>query len=128
MAITLLATSILEQLTKLEAEVMRLWAEVAELRARNESLQRENERLQGDNVALQRKLGKNSQNSHKPPSSDGYRKKRGQSGTPKWEEHAVGGLNGYNWRSKSHTKWTFIYQSVVGCVGKRLRRAKRTDW
>jgi hypothetical protein len=60
---------LLKRLSSLEAQIVRLQAEVADLRA-------ENARLQAENIELRRRLGLNSQNSHKPPSSDGYRKKR----------------------------------------------------
>ncbi|MGQ9742654.1 DUF6444 domain-containing protein [Chloroflexus sp.] len=38
-------------------------------------LQTETARLQAENAELRRRLGLNSSNSHKPPRSDGYRKK-----------------------------------------------------
>jgi regulator of replication initiation timing len=67
---------LLKRLSSLEAQIVRLQAEVADLRAENARLQAENARLQAENIELKRRLGLNSQNSHKPPSSDGYRKKR----------------------------------------------------
>ena len=70
-----LAISDLEQrLADFEAEVSRLRAEV--------------ERLKAENAELRRWLEKNS---HKPPSSDGYWKKRVQPAMPKGEKRAVGG-------------------------------------
>ncbi|MBM3152277.1 MAG: IS66 family transposase, partial [Chloroflexi bacterium] len=66
---TLLITVLEKRLADLEAEVVRLQAENAELR---------------------RRLVMNSQNSHKPPSSDGYRKKRVQPALPKGEKRALG--------------------------------------
>ena len=72
---------LLKRLATLEAEVARLQAEVA--------------RLQAENAELRRRLGMNSQNSHKPPSSDGYRKKRAQPGLPKGEKKATGGQTGH---------------------------------
>ncbi len=68
--------ALLERLSSLEAEVTRLQAE-------NAYLQAENARLQAENGELRRRLGLNSTNSHKPPSSDGYQKKRVQSAMPK---------------------------------------------
>ena len=67
---------LLKRLSSLEAQIVRLQAEAADLRAENARLQAENDRLQAENIELKRRLGLNSQNSHKPPSSDGYRKKR----------------------------------------------------
>jgi transposase len=78
----LLAISILEKrLADLEAEFSRLQAE--------------NARLQAENAELRRRLEQNSQNSHKSPSSDGYRKKRVQPALPKGEKRAVGGQVGH---------------------------------
>ena len=89
MAEELLAISILERrLADLEAEFSRLQAEVARLQA-------ENGRLQAENVELRRRLEQNSRNSHKPPSSDGYRKKRVQPALPRGEKRAVGGQVGH---------------------------------
>lgn len=58
-------------------------------------LEAEVARLQAENAELRRRLGMNSQNSHKPPSSDGYRKKRLQPAMPKGEKRARGGQTGH---------------------------------
>nr|BAL56953.1 transposase [uncultured Chloroflexota bacterium] len=79
---------LLKRLASLEAEVARLQAEVARLGA-------ENARLQAENAELRRRLGLNSQNSHRPPSSDGYRKKRVQPALPKGEKRVSGGQPGH---------------------------------
>jgi transposase len=84
--------ALLKQLASLEAEVARLQAEVARLRV-------ENTRLQAENAELRRRLGLNSDNSHKPPSSDGYRKKRVQPALPKGEKRASGGQPGHKGRT-----------------------------
>lgn len=82
MAEEALLINVLEkQLADLEAEVVRLQAEVV--------------RLQAENAELRRRLEMNSQNSHKPPSSDGYRKKRVQPALPKGEKRALGGQVGH---------------------------------
>jgi transposase len=70
----LLIDALLEKLAALEAEIQRLKVENAELRHR---------------------LEKNSQNSHKPPSSDGYRKKSVQPALRKTEKRAPGGKAGH---------------------------------
>jgi len=62
--------------------------------AENARLQVENARLQAENAELLRRLGLNSQNSHKPPSSDGYRKKRVQPALPKGKK-PLGGQAGH---------------------------------
>ncbi|MFN3308344.1 MAG: DUF6444 domain-containing protein, partial [Anaerolineales bacterium] len=90
------AISILQKrLTELEAEVQRLHRTVAELRAENEQLRAENAQWRAENAELRRRLGMNSQNSHKPPASDGYRKKRVQPAMPKGKKRARGGQAGH---------------------------------
>jgi len=69
-----LIDELLEKLSAFEAEIQVLKAENAELR---------------------RRLEMNSQNSHKPPSSDGYRKKSVQPALPKGEKRAPGGKAGH---------------------------------
>ncbi len=86
-----LAIRMLERrLAEQEAEIKRLHATVARLLSENEKLRAENAelraeiaRLQAENAELRRRLEMNSSNSHKPPSSDGYRKKRVQPALPK---------------------------------------------
>ena len=69
-------------------------------------MQAENIRLQADNAELRRRLGLNSGNSHKPPSSDGYRKKGSDRPCPK-EKRVSGGQPGHK--------------------GKTLRRVEQPD-
>jgi transposase len=59
----------------LRQEVAELRGEVAALRQENAALRQENAELQQENADLRRQLGKNSGNSSKPPSSDGFKKK-----------------------------------------------------
>jgi regulator of replication initiation timing len=47
--------------------LLQALAEIAQLKL-------ENTKLQAENAELRRRLGMNSSNSHKPPSSDGYKK------------------------------------------------------
>lgn len=58
-------------------------------------LEGEIQRLKAENVELRRRLEMNSQNSHKPPSSDGYRKKSVQPAFPKTDKRAPGGKTGH---------------------------------
>jgi len=58
-------------------------------------LEAEVERLQAENAELRRRLGQTSQNSHKPPSSDGYRKKSVRPALPKPDQRAAGGQVGH---------------------------------
>jgi transposase len=80
---------------------------IAELLKRLAALEAEVERLKTENAELRRRLEKNSQNSHKPPSSDGYRKKSVQPGLPKRGKQAPGGKPGHK--------------------GKTLRQVERPD-
>jgi len=85
---------LLKRLAVLEAEGASLQAELAHLRTENARLQAELAHLQAENAELRRRLGLNSQNSHKPPSSDGYRKKRIQPALPKGKK-PLGGQPGH---------------------------------
>jgi transposase len=69
-------------------------AQLEELLERIAALEAENLRLKAENAELRRRLGLNSENSHKPPSSDGYKKKRVRPGLPK-EGKAMGGQKGH---------------------------------
>lgn len=91
--------ALLRRLASLEAEVAHLRAENARLQAEVVRLQAENARLQAENAELRRRLGLNSGNSHKPPSSDGYRKKRVQPALPKGEKRTSGGQPGHKGRT-----------------------------
>jgi transposase len=65
------------------------------LKALNKQLLEENERLKAEIAELRRRLGLDSGNSHKPPSSDGYRKKTVKPGLPKDGKRAHGGQEGH---------------------------------
>lgn len=68
--------------------------EINALKALIKQLLEENERLQAENAELRRRLGLDSTNSHKPPSSDGYAKKTVKPGLPK-ESKPKGGQAGH---------------------------------
>jgi hypothetical protein len=72
----------------------RTWTATSPL-TRLENLEAEIERLQTENAELRCRLGVNSNNSYKPPSSDGYRKNRARSALPK-EKRSFGGQKGHN--------------------------------
>lgn len=80
---------------------------IAELLKQLAALEAEVGRLEAENAELRRRLDKNSQNSHKPPSSDGYRKKSVRPGLPRQEKQAPGGKPGHK--------------------GKTLRQVERPD-
>ena len=92
---TMVIANLLERLTALEASIAYLEAENARLQAENARLQAENTRLQAENAELRRRVGLNSSNRHKPPSSAGYRTKRVQPALPN-EQRASGGQAGHN--------------------------------
>jgi transposase len=68
---------------------------IEELIERLATLEAEIQRLKAENAELRRRLELNSQNSHKPPSSDGYRKKTVCPAIPKGEKRAPGGKPGH---------------------------------
>ena len=78
-----------------------------ELLERLSALEGEIQRLKAENAELRRRLEMNSENSHKPSSSDGYRKKTTQPGLPKGEKKSPGGKAGHK--------------------GKTLRQAEKPD-
>lgn len=57
------------------------------------------EQLEAENAELRRRLGLDSTNSHKPPSSDGYRKKTVEPGLPKETGRRNGGQEGHTGRT-----------------------------
>ena len=65
------------------------------LKAIIQQLVAETERLKAENAELRRRLGLDSANSHKPPSSDGYQKKTIKPGLPQGEKQAKGGQPGH---------------------------------
>jgi transposase len=69
------------EISQLKTLVSQLMATIELLRCENEQLRSENEQIKAENnklvlrvTELEHRLNQNSQNSHKPPSSDGYRK------------------------------------------------------
>jgi transposase len=69
----------------LKALVKQLWEKI--------------ERLEAENAELRRRLGLDSTNSHKPPSSDGYHKKTVAPGLPKEKGRRNGGQKGHPGRT-----------------------------
>lgn len=57
------------------------------------------EQLEAENAELRRRLGLDSTNSHKPPSSDGYHKKTVRPGLPKEKGRRNGGQEGHSGRT-----------------------------
>ncbi len=69
-----LLQELLLRVVALEEKNMLLCADNLELKRENAELRKENAELKKENAALKHRLGLNSNNSHKPPSSDGYTK------------------------------------------------------
>jgi transposase len=85
--------SVLKDLVyELLSRVEQLESENGSLRAENTQLKSENAALRAENARLRAQLDKNSKNSHKPPSSDGYRK---QPALPQTRGKKTGGQLGH---------------------------------
>ena len=67
--------SLEEEILVLKSLVSSLLERVSQLEAENAELRLENIALKNENFELKARLAKNSTNSHKPPSSEGYGKK-----------------------------------------------------
>jgi len=80
----------------LRSLVLQLLKRVEVLESENEQLRLENSRLKKENTDLHTRLKQNSNNSHKPPSLDGYKKKPA---IPKQKGKKTGGQKGH----KGHT-------------------------
>jgi transposase len=72
--------------------------EIEPLKALVKELREENERLKAENAELRRRLGLDSTNSSKPPSSDRYKKKTVAPALPR-ENHRKGGQEGHKGRT-----------------------------
>lgn len=80
-----------EEILTLKTLVNTLLTRVSQLESENSILRQENILLRQENIELKSQLSKNSSNSHKPPSSDGYSKKPA---IPKESTKSVGGQQG----------------------------------
>ncbi len=79
------------EISSLKILVSSLLSRVSQLESENSALREENILLRQENLELKSRLEKNSSNSHKPPSSDGYAKKPA---IPKTTDKSVGGQLG----------------------------------
>ena len=78
--------------------------DISALKALIEQLQQKIDRLENENAELRRRLGLNSGNSDKPPSSDGCRKKTVKPGLPKDGKGADGGRKGHKGKTPRRTE------------------------
>ena len=85
--------SLEEEILVLKSLVSSLLERVSQLEAENAELRLENIALKNENFELKARLAKNSTNSHKPPSSEGYGKKPA---FPKVSTSKIGGQIGHN--------------------------------
>jgi transposase len=81
-------------LLKVLSDLSSLQEEVKKFREENGALRADNIRLQAENAEVRRLLGRNSSNSHKPPSSDVYKKKAQSSVYPQSGGRTQGGQVG----------------------------------
>lgn len=88
---------------KIPNDIESLQKLVLELLDRVEQLETENAELKAENAELKRQLGMNSQNSHKPPSSDKFKKAKIASQLPK-ELKARGGQKGHQGKTLERVK------------------------
>jgi transposase len=79
------------EISSLKILVSSLLSRVSQLESEKSTLREENIMLRQENLELKSRLEKNSSNSHKPPSSDGYAKKPA---IPKTTDKPVGGQFG----------------------------------
>lgn len=78
--------------------------DITALKALVEQLLKKIDRLEKENTELRRRLGLNSGNSDKPPSSDGYGKKTVKPGLPKEGKRANGGQKGHEGKTLRRTE------------------------
>ena len=94
-----LVDDLLRRIGHLEGSQARLEKENVQLRAENAQLRAENAQLREENARLKRQVGQDSQNSHRPPSSEGYGKKPA---VPRLKSrHRRGGLPGHKGQTLS---------------------------
>ena len=89
--------------TEIANDIKSLQKLVLELLERVGQLEAENEELKAENKELKRQLGMNSKNSHKPPSSDTFKKAKTTSQLPK-ELKARGGQKGHKGKTLERVK------------------------
>jgi transposase len=86
------------------------------------SLEAENATLRAENGELRRRLGMDSSNSHKPPSSDGYKKKSVKPAIPKEGGKKQGGQAGHQGKSlkmvSEPTTSVIHHPSSCSCCGR----------
>ena len=87
----------------LSNDILVIKASVVQLSARVESLELENAALRSENAALRSRLNLNSKNSHKPPSSDGLRKRPGLTSPRGKEKRWPGGAQGQDAQDGGNT-------------------------
>jgi len=93
----------------LHHKVEFLTRKLAQVEKNNKFLLDENATLKSENASLQARLDSNSQNSNKPPSSDGYKKKTVQPAFPKAKGKKQGGQKGH----KGHTMQQVLAPDII---------------
>ena len=113
-----------DKIKLLEKQLRKLLREVEQLRVENAQLKAENKQLKAENKELRERLGLTSETSHKPPSSDGYKKKPVEVGIPKEEGKKSGGQKGHKGKTLERVseadKIELHHPSNCECCGRKF--------
>ncbi len=120
-----LVSLLLSRVEVLETENAALKAENLSLKQENASLKQENAALKQQVATLEIRLNKNSDNSHKPPSTDGFKK---QPALPKEKRSPTGGQAGHQGHSLQMVADPDVvvlhHASGCSCCGKAFTSAQ----
>jgi hypothetical protein len=106
--------------------------DIGELKALIKELLERIAQLEAENAEMRRRLGMDSSNSDKPPSSDGYQKKTVKPGLPKDKERAKGGQEGHKGATLKRVEKPEHVQVHIPeqcqCCGRHFRPEEAPVW